>query len=137
MKKIYEWALNQCHVSDSVVDAVAMLRPEQAERFVEVVVGCEINDNDVPQEFVYEGKVYKLVRCNYVQDRITYVTDDTDYRYFATQEEADRYTESGDYVWSTSSSGASDKYPIKASWTRPCEHETYYDRWFRWAGKEM
>lgn len=135
MKKIYTWALKNCGANDAMINAVSMLGTEQAERFVEVVVGCEINNDDIPQEFVYEGKLYRFVRCNYVLDEIVYVTDDTDHRYFANQEDADKYAESGDYNWGTSSSSASDKYPIKASWTRPCEHETYYDRWFSWANK--
>lgn len=114
-----------------------MLRTEQAERFVEVAVGCEIDNNDIPQEFVYEGKLHKFVRCNYVRDEIVYVTDDTEHRYFDNQEAADKYAESGEYRWNTSSYNLTDKYTIEASWTRPCEHETYYERLFKWAGKEM
>lgn len=137
MKKIYKWALGMCGVSDAVTTAVSMLRTEEAERFVEVVVGCDITPEDVPQEVVYEGKVCKLLRCNYILNMIVYVTDDTDCRYFPNQEDADKYSASGDYSWGNSSSSVSDKYPIKSAWTRPCEHSTYYERWFSWADKEM
>lgn len=137
MKKIYEWALNHVDVPASVINAVNMLRPEHAERFVEVAVGCQVDDCDVPQEFVYEDKLHKLVRCNYVLDQIIYETVDTSYRYFDNQEDADKYALNGDYHWNRSSSSATDQYPIKAAWTRPCEHETYYERWFAWAGMKF
>lgn len=137
MKKIFKWALEQCGVNDCIINAVGMLRTEQAERFVEVVVGCEINNDDVPQEVTYEDKVHKLVRCNYILDEITYRCEDSSIRYFATQEDADRYAEHGDCVWSTSSSDAKDEYPYKGVWTRECEHTTWYNRWFEWANKEM
>lgn len=134
MKKIYEWALNHAEVPARAMHAVSMLRSEHAERFVEVCVGCEVNDEDVPQEFIYNDKLHKLVSCNYVLDKIVYETVDTDCRYFDNQEDADKYALTGDYHWNKSSANATDNYPIKASWTRPCEHETYYSRWFAWAG---
>ena len=137
MKKIYEWALNHVDASARIIDAVSMLRPEHAERFVEVAVGCHVDNDDVPQEFMHEDKLHKLVRCNYVLDQIVYTTVDTSYRYFDNQEDADKYAINGDYHWNKSSSEPSDKYPIKGAWTRPCEHETYYSRWFAWAGKKF
>lgn len=133
MKKIYEWALNHVEVPAKVIKAVDMLRPEHAERFVEVVIGCDVDDNDVPQEFYYEDKVHTLVRCNYVLDQIIYTTVDTSYRYFDNQEDADKYAINGDYHWNKSSSNATEQYTIKGAWTRPVEHETYYSRWFAWA----
>ena len=134
MKKIYEWALNHVDVPASVINAVSMLAPDHAERFVEVSVGCHIDNDDVPQEFYYEDKLYKLVRCNYVLDKIVYETVDTSYRYFDNQEDADKYAIDGSYHWNRSSSGATEIYAIKGAWTRPCEHETYYERWYAWAG---
>lgn len=130
MKKIFKWALEQCGVNDGIINAVGMLRTEQAERFVEVVVGCEINNDDVPQEFTYEGKVYKLVRCNYILDEITYRCEDSTTRYFANQEDADKYAENGNYSWDASSSNAKDEYPFAGVWTREVEHTTWYNRWF-------
>ena len=137
MKQIYEWALEQCGVNDTVIKAVSMLRSEQAERFVEVVVGCEINNDDIPQEFTYEGKVYKFVRANYVLDEITYRCEDSTTRYFKTQTDADKYAENGNYSWDESSSNALEEYPYKGVWTRECEHTTWYNRWFEWANKPM
>ena len=134
MKKIYEWALNYAEVPTRAMRAISMLRPEHAERFVEVAVGCDVSDDNVPQEFYYEGKVHTLVRCNYVLDQIIYTTVDTSYRYFDNQEDADKYAINGDYHWNRSSSSATEQYAIKGAWTRPCEHDTYYERWFMWAG---
>lgn len=134
MKKIYEWALKQIHVPTSVINAVSMLHSDHAERFVEVAVSCNIDDDDVPQEFYHEDKLYKLISCNYVLDKIVYETVDTSYRYFDNQENANKYALNGNYSWNQSSSEASDKYPIKGAWIRPCEHETNYERWFTLAG---
>lgn len=137
MKKIYEWALGQCGVNDRIINAVNMLKAEHAERFVEVVVGCEIKNDDVPKEVTYEDKVCKLVSCNYILDIVTYTCVDSTTRYFATQEDADKYAEHGDYAWSTSSSDAKEEYPFKGVWTRECEHSTWYERWYSWANKPM
>lgn len=127
-------ALNHVDVPARAMQAVSMLNSDHAERFVEVCIGCDISDNDVPQEFIYNDKLHKLVHCNYVLDKIVYETVDTDYRYFDNQEDADKYALTGDYHWNKSSANVTDNYPIKAAWTRPCEHETYYSRWFAWAG---
>ena len=137
MKKIYNWALKQCGANDTIINAVSMLKTENAERFVEVVVGCEINNDEVPQEFTYEGKVYKLVRCNYILDEITYRCEDSTTKYFTTQTEANTYAENGSYNWDTSSPHPKDEYPFKGVWTRECEHITWYSRWFEWANKPM
>lgn len=137
MKKIYQWALEQCGVNETIVNAINMLRTEHAERFVEVVAGCEIKNSDVPQEVTYEDKVCKLVRCNYILDEITYSCVDSTTRYFMSQEDADKYAERGNYTWSTSSSDAKDEYPYKGVWTREVEYTTWYSRWFEWANKPM
>lgn len=137
MKKIYEWALKQTGATKGMINAVNMLKDDHAERFIEVVVGCEIKDEDVPQEIIYEGKVHKLVRCNYILDEITYSCEDSTTRHFTTQEDADKYTENGSYSWDNSVSNSKDGYPFKAVWTRECEHTTWYSRWFEWANKKM
>lgn len=137
MKRIYEWALMHLDMPSSVVDAIGMLKVEQAERFVEVAVQCAINKEDVPQEIIYNDKVHKLVRCNYILDEITYTCEDSSTRYFTTQEAADKYAENGDYPWNESSSNPKDEYPFKGVWTRECEHTTWYSRWFEWANKPM
>lgn len=137
MKKIYQWALEQCGANETIINAVSMLRTEQAERFVEVLVGCEIKNDDVPQEFTYEDKVYKVVRCNYILDEITCHCEDSSVRYFPTQEDADKYAECGDYSWATSSSDAKDEYPYKGVWTIEVEHTTCYEKWFEWTNKPI
>ena len=137
MRKIYEWALNHVEVPARAIRAVSMLQPDHAEKFVEVCIGCDIDNDDVPQEFIYENKLHKLVRCNYILDKIVYETVDTAYRYFDCQEAADEYAKTGNYHWQKSSTSESEQYPIKGAWTRPCEHETYYSKWFAWAGVEF
>ncbi|MBQ8206368.1 MAG: hypothetical protein IJZ77_02805 [Bacilli bacterium] len=137
MKKIYEWALKQTGATKGMINAVNMLANEHAERFIEVVVGCEIKNEDIPKEVTYEGKVYKFVRANYVRDKITYSCEDTSVRYFPDQENADIYANTGDYVYNFSSSTPKDEFPIKGIWTRECEHTTWYTRWFEWANKSI
>lgn len=137
MKKIYEWALEQSGASESMVKAVNLLRESHAERFIEVIVGCEIKDEDIPQEVTYEGKVHKFVRSNYVCDEITYICEDSTTRYFSTQEAADKYAESGDYPWDGTSYNPTDEFPFKGVWTREAEHTTWYSRWFELANKSM
>ena len=137
MKKIYNWALRNYGADEAIVNAVNMLRSEHAERLVEVIVGCGIDNNEVPQEFVYEGKLYKLVSYNYVLDEITYRCEDSTTRYFPTQMAADAYEMNGDYIWNESSSDPKDEYPFKGVLTRECEHTTWYSRWFEWANKPM
>ena len=137
MKKIYQWALEQCGANETIVNAVNMLKTEHAERFVEVVVGCEIKNNDVPQEVTYEDKVCKLVNCNYVLDIITYRCVDSTTRWFKTQMDADAYEMDGSYNWNNSSSDPRDEYTFTGIWTREVEHTTWYNRWFEWANKPM
>lgn len=137
MKKIYKWALEQSGASESMVKAVNLLKDEQAERFVEVVVGCEINNDEVPQEIVYNNIVHKLVRCNYILDEITYRCEESTTKYFKTQMDADKYEMNGSYSWDASSNTLKDEYTFAGVWTREVEHTTWYSRWFEWANKTM
>lgn len=137
MKKIYEWALKQAGATKTMVSAVNMLTTDHAERFIEVVVGCEIKDEEIPKEFTYEGKVYKFVRANYVRDEITYSCEDSTTKYFPTQEDADKYTKDGDYNYNRCSFDLKGEYTFKGVWTRECEYTTWYTRWFEWANKSI
>lgn len=136
MKKIYEWALKQAGATKGMINAVNMLADEHAERFIEVVVGCEIKDEEIPKEAMFEGKICKFVNYNYLRDEITYSCEDSTTRYFATQEDADKYTKNGDYNWNTSSSNPKDEYPFEAVWTREVEHTTWYDKWFNMSNEK-
>lgn len=130
MKQVYEWALRQAGATKAMLNAVNMLPNDHAERFVEVVLGCEMKDEDIPKEFIYEGKLYKFVRSNYVRDEIVYSCEDSTTKYFSTQEDADKYAKNGDYNYNRSSNSPKDEYPFEAVWTRECEHTTWYSRWF-------
>lgn len=136
MKKIYEWALKQAGATKGMINAVNMLANDHAEHFIEVVVGCEIKDEDIPKEFTYEGKLYKFVRSNYVRDEIVYSCEDSTTKYFLNQEDADKYAKDGSYDYNRSSFNLKDEYTFKGVWTREVEHTTWYDRWFDMSNKQ-
>lgn len=137
MKTIHQWALEQCGVNDTIIKAVSMLKKEHAERFIEVIIGCGINDDDVPQECIYDDRLHKLVSCNYVLDEITYRCPESTTKYFKTQIDAEKYAKNGSYNWDDSSAHPKDEYPYKGVWTREVERTTWYSRWFEWANKKM
>jgi hypothetical protein len=135
MKKIYAQAFND-HIGyvPEVLKAISYLPEEKQERFVELCVDCEITIDELPKKIRRSDVVYTLVSCNYLEDDIKASYIDTDVRYFATENEAIEYSNSGKYIYSKSEYKETAEYPYKGEYTH--EKESYFS--FRtWMSSEV
>lgn len=132
MKKIYEWALDQIGATKNgnLIKAINMLDESRQEKFVDVIIGIDIDDSQLAKKIIIDGVVYTLESANYLTGDIYGKYMGENVRYFATQEEADNYSSTGKYEYSKSTPYSdNEKYPIKGVY--PCMQTKWisYDAW--------
>lgn len=135
MRKIFVKVLND-HFGNmpGVLKAISCLPEEKQERFIEICVDCEMTIDELPKKIRRNDVVYTLISCNYFEDEVKASYIDTDVRYFATEEEANTYSNSGKYNYSRSEFKETAEYPHRGDYTH--KKETYFG--FRtWMNSEI
>ena len=132
MRKIYEWALDQIGVTKNgnLIKAINMLNESKQEKFIDVIIGIDIDNSQLAKKIIIDGVIYNLSSANYLTGDIYGEYMGEDVRYFATQEEADNYTSTGKFEYSKSTPYSdNEKYPIRG--THPCLKTKWisYDAW--------
>lgn len=135
MRKIFKKAIEHAYGSSpALFNAISFLNESEQERFVEIAVDCQINDNELPTMVSRNGKVYTLVSTNYLRDEIVASYIDTAVRYFATEEEANEYFNTGKYMYSKSSNSECADYPYKGEYT---SKQTTWFSYGTWMNSEV
>lgn len=105
----------------------------KCERFIEILIGCDVKLSDLRPVVIVDGKEYTLKSFNYLNDDIQYASVDDQVRYFNSAEAAERYHETGNYNYSESNHSKSDEYPFKGIYTSECEHWASLRQWLEWS----
>lgn len=104
MKRIYKWALNRALEDGGIMPSGFTINLEYAlecmdnskcERFIEILIGCDVKLSDLRPVVIVDGKEYTLKSFNYLNDDIQYASVDDQVRYFNSAEAAERYHETG------------------------------------------
>lgn len=135
MRKIFEFALEHATVTtDDIIRAVEMLDDEaKSERLIEAMLGLDTKREDLADHVIDDNKVEcTLVKYNFLRDEVMYNRVDSDTRYFDTQENADKYANSGDYKYNTQSWCKDDEHPYAGTWVHVGEHYTCTSYWKKW-----
>ena len=133
MRKIFEFALEHATVTtDDIIRAVEMLDDEcTSERLIEAMLGVDTKREDLADNVIdYNGNECTIHDFNFLRNEVEYEKVDKDTCYFKTQEEADNYTQTGNYKdprWLYS-----DEYNISATWTHVGTHWCTINQWFKW-----
>lgn len=72
-------------------------------RFLDIVFGCEIKVDELPiQKLDWDDKIDILTSVDYLNDKVNYIYDDENIKYFENEELAKIYAETGKFsgVWS-------------------------------------
>ena len=130
MRKIFKKAIESAYGSNpALFNAISFLGSEEQERFIEIALDCHITDDELPIMIIRNNKTYELVSTNYIKDEIIASYIDTDVRYFATEEEANEYYNTGNYKYSKSSSSACTEYPYRGEYTSKKTTWFSYNTW--------
>lgn len=106
-KKIYARlieATNGNQFKDAVIAALDSA-DEKVLRFLDIVFGCEVKVYELPiQKLDWCDRLCTLTSVDYLNDRVNYIYDDENIKYFENEELAQKYSETGEYsgVWSYS-----------------------------------
>lgn len=145
MERIYKWALNRALEDGQVMPsgftinleyALECMDNSKSERFIEILVGCDVKLSDLRPVVVVNGKEYILKSYNFLNDDINYTSVDDQVRYFSSPEAAERYHDTGNYKYSESNNSKNDDYPFEGIYTSECQHWASLRQWLEWSGVE-
>lgn len=108
-KKVYARLIdttNGNQFKDAVIAALNSA-DDKVLRFLDIVFGCEIKVDELPtQKLDWSDRVCTLTSIDYLNNRVNYIYDDKDTKYFENEELATTYAETGEYsgVWDYASS---------------------------------
>lgn len=133
MKPIYTYAIAQTDATNlkySLIDTVRDLNDDKIERFIEMVLGCQPRYTLPARTYNYnKSRIRTLLSFDYLNNKVEYSYEETITKFFITQEEADKYATTGDYVYGRTSSSKSDECCIEASYTRNAKSNASIDEW--------
>lgn len=138
MNAITYYALQSARkTGDLNIDALMHILGEMDERRAERTIEALIGLVDIPQMLATIptlSKADKDTVCvfesfNYLDDQVRFKYTRTDTRYFATPEEAEKYTNSGDYRWDKCKTHQEGEYVFEGSYTRESTDYCSYQKW--------
>lgn len=104
------------------------------DRFVEMMLGVDIDDSILPKKIKRDGVIYNIKSTNYVRDEIVAEYIGTNERYFSNQEDADKFAKTGDYNYNNSSYSANETCTIKGEHT---SKKTTWFSYYTWMNSEV
>lgn len=133
MKPIYTYAIAQTDEHDLkhyLIDAVRDLNDDKIERFIEMVLGCQPRYTVPARTYNWDkSRVRTLLSFDYLNDKVEYSYEETVTKFFETQEEADKYAETGDYVYSRTCSQENEEHIFVASHVHTRYGQETIDGW--------
>ena len=130
MKPISKYVLNKAF-SDipNLEKAVNCLDESMQDKFVEVLIGVNIDDSALPKRIKRNDVIYDIKSTNYIKDEVKAEYIGTDVRYFSNQDDADKFAKTGDYNYNNSSYQANETCTIKGEYTSKKTTWFSYDTW--------
>lgn len=127
MKSIFTYAIKHTdsdQLKHKLIDVLNNINDDKIERFVEIFLECQPSYTLPAKVYNYNKAHIRVFKSfDYLNDRVDYTYEETITKFFITQEEADKYAATGEYIYSRISNSESDEYPIEASYT--CIRESY------------
>ena len=139
MKNIYTFALESAVKSNSInfdafIKVLEDMTTSQMIRVIEAVIGCTDVDalkTSIPvhSKVGRDNAIATLKTYNYFTDEVDYNYDYTEVKYFATPEEAEKYTSTGKYNWDKYKSRQEGEYVFAGTWTSKNNSSCNLDYW--------
>ena len=146
MKNIYTFALESAVKSNSInfdafIKVLEDMTTSQMIRVIEAVIGC-VDVDSMKASIPMRSKVGRdhsaatFKAYNYFTDKVDYDYDYTEVKYFATPEEAEKYTSTGKYSWDKYKSRQDGEYVFAGTWTSKENSSCDLDYWMNNAIEE-
>ena len=117
-------------VKERLVRAIEDINDTKIARFIDIMYGIDKSVNDLkPKTLDYNSRVCTLVKLDYLNDKVDFIYEDTNTRYFPTQEDADNYSTTGNYDYNKSHYNPKDEYPFKGEHTHTATNWTTISEW--------
>ena len=133
MKPIFTYAIKHTdsdQLKHNLIDVLNNINDNKIERFVEIILGCKPSYTLPAKVYNYNKTHIRVFKSfDYLNDRVDYTYEETITKFFITQEEADKYAATGEYIYSRTSNSELDEYPIEASYTYIRESYMTINEW--------
>lgn len=118
---------------DALVHILGEMEERKADRVIEALIGLV----DIPRLFASipslskadKNTVCTLDNFNYLDDMVHFKYNRTDTRFFLTPEEAEKYTNTGDYKWDRCKTRQEGEYVFEGDYTHEATDWCSYQRW--------
>lgn len=100
------------------------------------ILGIESREDaidKIPKAVVHDSKNYKLTKVKLLEGKVYVTYPETTIRYFATEEDAERYARTGDYRYDSMTREQDENHSFRAEHTKTIETWEYIDVWLDWA----
>lgn len=139
MLEIYKFALNQGKIlGDRLVEALAST-DVAIEATCAAILGL-VDPEEVIKTLPKVVKVNDIIRtmkcANFYRQMIDYEYTYPVRRYFKTEEDAKKYSETYEYDYDTSSSNSKDGYPYMGEYQKKSSSSCSFDEWRNWKSAE-
>ena len=133
MRSIYAYAIEHTDalkIKERLVAIAETVDNEMYERFVNVILGLNKTIADFPQSvYGYNNRIQNILSYDPLKDEVKYTYRETNKRYFLTEEDADKYSETGEYRYSTSEIKPDEEHSFEGIHTFVYEGITTSDNW--------
>lgn len=133
MKPIFTYAIKHTdsdQLKNKLIDVVNNINDDKIERFIEILLGCQPTYTLPAKVYNYNKAHIRVFKSfDYLNDRVDYTYEESITKFFITQEEADKYAETGEYIYSRTSNSESDEHTIKATYSYHRESYMTINEW--------
>lgn len=138
MRKIYAKAIKMADAEVLKENLVALVekinRSDYAERLIDVLFDADVKEDELAHVVERYDEIRTRKSFDYLNDRIDYDYVRTNKRYFTNEEDAAKYTKSGDYSYNTSKSTLQGEYTYEGTYVT--SSESYCDL-YEWMNSKV
>lgn len=118
---------------DALIRILNEMNERQADRVIQALIGL-VNIDEMFNALPAHSKADKNVVCalehfNYLEDEVRFKYVRTDTKYFATPEDAEKYTNTGDYDWNNYKNRQEAQYVFEGNYTHEADGYCTYEKW--------
>lgn len=100
------------------------------------ILGIESREDAIvriPKTVAHDGKTYNLTKVRFLENKVYATYPETKVRYFATEEDAQRFTNTGDYRYDSTTREQDENHSFIGQHTTTVDTWEYIDVWLEWA----
>lgn len=138
MKNIYAKAIEMADpmiIKKKLIIVVDQIKnSDHIERFLDILFDADVKENELSHIVERYDEIRTRTSFDYLNDRVYYDYVRTNTRYFANEDDATKYSKSGNYDYNNSKANPDDAYPYEAKYIK---HSDSYCTVMEWMDSKV